>query len=261
LKAIELRFMSRARSLEAAWLRRRLQVLESGRSKSDELKALDAEYEKQRHDLERLLATVKRANEPRVVVDEEPEVFKAHLDVLETVPVRDFATVSEELQYAVEGWLDGPLLSRRERDALLIPRGSLTEDERTNELWGINSHVQHTYEFLKKIPWTGEYRLIPDIAWAHHEKLDGSGYPRGLAGPEKIPVQSRMMTISDIFDALRAWDRPYKRARSPERSLEILECDAQAGRLDRDLLPVFVESRIWDSSDYLEALNRNKGDD
>jgi HD-GYP domain-containing protein (c-di-GMP phosphodiesterase class II) len=261
LKTIELRFISRARALEAAYLRRRLETLESGGSRAEELAALDAEYQRQRLELDGLLATVKLANEPRVVADEEPEVFEANLAVLETVPVRDFATVSEELQGAVEEWLEGPLLSRRERDALLIPRGSLTDDERTNELWGINSHVQHTYDFLQKIPWTGEFRRIPEIAWAHHEKLDGSGYPRKLKGPDQIPVQSRMMTISDIFDALRAWDRPYKRARSPERSLEILECDAQAGRLDRDLLPVFVESRIWDSTEYLEALRRNKGDD
>jgi HD-GYP domain-containing protein (c-di-GMP phosphodiesterase class II) len=235
LKAIELRFLFRARGCEAAYLRRRLEILESGGSKSDELRALEAGYQKQRLELEGLLATVKLANEPRVVDDEE---------------------------CAVEQWLDGPLLTRRERDALLIPRGSLTDDELTNELWGIHSHVQHTYEFLQKIPWTGEFRRIPEIAWAHHEKLDGSGYPRRLKGPDQIPVQSRIMTISDIFDALVALDRPYKPAKSPDRSLEILESDARAGRLDRDLLKVFVETRLWEKArEYDEVLDRKRSGD
>jgi HD-GYP domain-containing protein (c-di-GMP phosphodiesterase class II) len=262
LTSIEFRFICRLRALEAAHLRQRLEALESGRTSADELKVLDAKYEKQRVELEGLLATVKMANTPRVVDDEEPEVFDANVAVLKDVAVRDFPTLDQELQCSVESWSNGPLLSRRERDALLIPRGSLTEIERTNELWGINSHVQHTYEFLQKIRWTGEFRRIPEIAWKHHEKLDGSGYPQGLVGPEQIPVQSRMMTISDIFDALVAWDRPYKPAKSPERALEILNCDKEAGRLDRDLLEVFLEACLWEKAEeYREILKRNRSDE
>ena len=93
-------------------------------------------------------------------------------------------------------------------------KAASTPDERQQ----IESHVVHSFNFLMQIPWTREIRGIPEIARAHHEKLDGSGYPYKLKG-EDIPVQARMMTICDIFDALSAADRPYKKAVPPERAL------------------------------------------
>ena len=82
--------------------------------------------------------------------------------------------------------------------------------------------------------WT-EAGRVPEIAYAHHEKLDGTGYPRRLKAAE-IPIQSRMMAISDIFDALVAWDRPYKKAVPVERALSILRDESQTGKLDRQIL-------------------------
>jgi HD-GYP domain-containing protein (c-di-GMP phosphodiesterase class II) len=125
--------------------------------------------------------------------------------------------------------------------ALAIRRGSLSEKERRE----IESHVTHTFRFLSEIPWTGEYRRVPDIAYAHHEKLDGSGYPRRLSG-EDIPLQSRMMTISDIFDALVAWDRPYKKSVPVHRALDILREEAGAGKLDGRILELFVEAKVYE---------------
>jgi HD-GYP domain-containing protein (c-di-GMP phosphodiesterase class II) len=144
------------------------------------------------------------------------------------------------------GDIDGnlqPFLSPGELAALSIRKGSLSERERRE----IESHVTHTFRFLSEIPWTGEYSRIPEIAYAHHEKLDGSGYPRRLAAPE-IPIQSRMMTISDIFDALVAWDRPYKKSVSVERALDILHEEAGDGKLDTDLLDVFIEARVFEKT-------------
>ena len=100
------------------------------------------------------------------------------------------------------------------------------------------------FSFLQAIPWTSELRNIPEIARAHHEKLNGRGYPYQLSAPE-IPVQSRMMTISDIFDALAAADRPYKKAVSVERALEILDLSVTDGELDADLVTIFKEARIY----------------
>ena len=94
---------------------------------------------------------------------------------------------------------------------------------------------------------------IPEIAWAHHEKLDGSGYPRGLKAPE-IKPQSRMMTIADIYDALVAWDRPYKRAVSEERARAILCEEAQAGKVDQELLHVFLETEVFRLPDFKALL-------
>ena len=88
---------------------------------------------------------------------------------------------------------------------------------------------------------------LPGIAYAHHEKLDGSGYPRGLSGSE-IPVQSKIMTIADIYDALTARDRPYKSSVPVEKALDILHMEADAGKIDPMLLAVFVESRAYLSS-------------
>src|SRR5438552_11628934 len=108
----------------------------------------------------------------------------------------------------------------------------------------MESHVTHSFQFLSKIPWTPVMKGIPEIAYGHHEKLDGSGYPRGLTA-ERIPLQARMMTISDIFDALTAQDRPYKRAVAPTTALDILHDEARQGKLDSDLLGIFVNKKIY----------------
>ena len=113
--------------------------------------------------------------------------------------------------------------------------------------------MSHTYEFLQKIPWTGELRRIPEIAWAHHEKLDGSGYPRGLTAPA-IPVQSRMMTIADIYDALVAWDRPYKKSVAEERARDILQQEAAGGEARPRPPRVFLEARVFEPPDFRARL-------
>jgi HD-GYP domain-containing protein (c-di-GMP phosphodiesterase class II) len=125
-------------------------------------------------------------------------------------------------------------------DALKLPRGSLTAQERLE----IESHVVHTYNFLENIPWGRKLGAIPTIAGSHHEKLDGTGYPRGLKGDE-IRIESRMMTIADIFDALTASDRPYKKAVPLEKALDILGYEVKDGKCDKELLRIFVESRVW----------------
>ncbi len=104
--------------------------------------------------------------------------------------------------------------------------------------------MSHTFRFLQQIPWTRELRGIPEIAYGHHEKLNGRGYPRGTTGRD-IPVQTRMMTIADIYDALTATDRPYKRAVSLERALDILHMEAREGMLDQALLDAFVQARVF----------------
>ncbi|MDY7232615.1 GAF and HD-GYP domain-containing protein [Hyalangium rubrum] len=132
-----------------------------------------------------------------------------------------------------------PLLLDGEIRSLSIPRGTLSTEERKE----IESHVEHTYRFLSQIPWTRALRRVPEIAYAHHEKLDGTGYPRAI--PEKtIPVQSKMMAISDIYDALTASDRPYKKAVPHTLALDILNKEAKGGQLDRELLTVFIEAEI-----------------
>ncbi|MCH7476666.1 MAG: phosphodiesterase, partial [SAR324 cluster bacterium] len=133
-----------------------------------------------------------------------------------------------------------PFLNEKELNSLSVPKGSLTVNDRKE----IESHVTHTYRFLSTIPWTQELRNVPEIAYAHHEKLDGTGYPNGLDASQ-IPIQAKMMTIADIFDALTAMDRPYKKALPPERALNILLEEAKASHVDTDLLKLFIESEIY----------------
>ncbi|HTS89007.1 MAG TPA: HD domain-containing phosphohydrolase [Gemmatimonadales bacterium] len=174
---------------------------------------------------DRFLKVVMASNEPTVLAE------------------GDFAQLGEfaAMQYQdIEGAAQ-PYLTEIEQKHLSIRKGSLDDRERLE----IESHVNHTFAFLKKIPWTRGLVRVPEIALGHHEKLDGSGYPRHVLG-EAIPLQTRMMTIADIFDALTAQDRPYKRALPATRALDILTDEVERGQLDPDLFRIFIEARIWE---------------
>jgi HD-GYP domain-containing protein (c-di-GMP phosphodiesterase class II) len=226
IRTVELRFAFIAKSLEAEHLRRKLELVSSGRAASPEvMAALDAEHAEKQADVARLFQAVLTANEPSVLE-------RDTLGAVRELANRKFVDWHGQEQ---------PFLSERELAALSIRKGSLSDEERQE----IESHVSHTYEFLSQIPWTGEFSHIPEITWAHHEKLDGTGYPRGLKAPA-IPLQSRMMAIADIYDALVAWDRPYKRAVSVERALAILDDEAKSGKLDELLLSLFVSARVFE---------------
>jgi HD-GYP domain-containing protein (c-di-GMP phosphodiesterase class II) len=135
------------------------------------------------------------------------------------------------------------MLDPEEARVLSIRKGNLDPAERTE----IESHVTHTFNFLKKIPWTRDLSAVADIAYAHHEKLNGRGYPRKLMAND-IPIQSRMMTVSDIYDALSASDRPYKRAVPTERALDILRMEMKDGLLDPALVETFIEAKVYERS-------------
>ena len=174
--------------------------------------------------LDGFLSTVLRLNEPTV----SREVVSGDLNV-----VAEYTFPDDDGQAR-------SLLQPFEFANLTLVRGSLDSEERAQ----IESHVSHTFSFLSLIPWTKELSQLPEIAYAHHEKLDGSGYPRGLTTTE-IPTQSKIMTIADIYDALTARDRPYKQSLSAEKALDILHAEAQEGKLDPHLLKVFVESNAY----------------
>ncbi len=132
-----------------------------------------------------------------------------------------------------------PLVTPAEVAVLSIPKGTLSSDERLE----IESHVTHTFRFLSQIPWTRSLKRVPEIAHGHHEKIDGHGYPRGLSG-DSICIEARMMAIADIYDALTASDRPYKKAVPHEIALRILEDEAREHKIDADLLAVFREADV-----------------
>lgn len=176
--------------------------------------------------IRQLLDKIENANEPNVLSDAADETLQRAL----------------ELRYRD---VDGPraMLEPFEVDYLSIPRGSLSNEERDR----MQEHVTQSFLFLREIPWQETpWREVPDLAYGHHEHLDGTGYPRKLKG-EAIKPQVRMMTISDVFDALTASDRPYKKGMSIERALDILSKEfATRGKVDPLLLDVFIEKRLYD---------------
>lgn len=146
------------------------------------------------------------------------------------------------------------LLEEKEIKVLSLPKGTLTEEERRE----IESHVIHTFEFLQKIPWTEDLKDVPTIALFHHEKLNGKGYPKGLKN-EAIPLPSRLMAVADIFDALSAADRPYKKALSIERTLDILIDEAKKGELDYDVVKLFIETKVYEKTLNLRKVKNQNG--
>ncbi len=223
LELLRLRFDYVARSLEADVLSRKVRALEGGASK-EQLAALDVELVERRAALEASWASVLSANEPTVLSQ------------------GDFARI-EEIAKETYADLRGDvraLLDDAEVTCLKVSRGSLTNQEFDE----IRSHVSHTFRFLSNIPWGKSLQRVPVIAGAHHERLNGSGYPNRLKA-EEIPVQSKMMSIADIYDALTASDRPYKKAVPIDRAIDILDYSVKDGHLDPELVRIFKDARIW----------------
>lgn len=133
-----------------------------------------------------------------------------------------------------------PLLTENELDNLTIQRGTLTEAER--EI--INKHALVTHKMLSKLPFPRQLRNVARYAAAHHEKLDGTGYPFGLKG-EEIPLQARIMALADIFEALTAKDRPYRVGKTLAEALKIMSFMAKDGHLDKDLFDLFLKEKIY----------------
>ena len=131
-------------------------------------------------------------------------------------------------------------LSADEIKNLTIARGTLTQEERQT----INHHIVATIKMLEALPWPTHLRNVPEYAGGHHERMDGKGYPRGLTR-EQMSIQARVMGIADIFEALTAKDRPYKRGKTLSESLKILGNFRQNGHVDPDLFDVFVRKKVY----------------
>ncbi|MES2259728.1 MAG: HD domain-containing phosphohydrolase [Pseudomonadota bacterium] len=187
---------------------------------------IEAELETEHARLDAFYKIILRANEPSISHACAPSELDA---------IHDYACLDA----------DGAsfhLLDDAAFDALNVGKGCLTADERRQ----IEAHVADSYSFLILIPWTRELAGVPAIAHGHHEKLDGSGYPMGLRGAQ-ISLQTRILTISDIYDALTARDRPYKQEMPVEHALDLIGAECRAGHLDAGLFKLFVDSRSWEA--------------
>lgn len=139
--------------------------------------------------------------------------------------------------------LDGtrrPLLTPEEVTNLLIVRGTLNDEERAE----MNRHIDTTIDMLKPLPYPKNLTRVPEFAGGHHERMDGKGYPRGLTR-EQMSVQARIMGIADIFEALTAGDRPYRKTMTLSQALELLGRLKEEGHIDPDLFDVFIRERVY----------------
>lgn len=227
LDGLRLRFDYIRKELEARSLERKLDLFLTA-DREQALAAcgkVDAELARELDALDEFIRYIAEVNEPTVL------------------PEGEFNRLSEiaSRTYRDPRGSERPYLTEDEVRLLSIRKGSLDNDERKQ----IESHVVHTFNFLMRIPWTPEIRNIPQIALSHHELMDGTGYPYGLTG-DRIPLQTRMMTVCDIYDALSAADRPYKRAVSTSRALDILDMMVRDGQLDSDLFRLFVDAKVFE---------------
>ena len=225
LEVIQSRFEFVERSVQVKYATEKLEAMRRGAAGPEVLAEIDRRLDDELVQLDRWVQGIAAANEPSVL----PEDKASMLEFLSQQTYIDMAGKPH------------PMLDPKEFRFLSIMKGTLDPQERLE----MESHVTHSFHFLSKIPWTPMMLGIPEIAYGHHEKLDGTGYPRGLKG-EEIPIQARMMTISDIYDALTAQDRPYKAAVPREKALDILRSEAAKGELDADLLDVFIAKRVYE---------------
>src|SRR5437899_2446728 len=223
LEVIQARFEFIERSVQVKYATEKLEAMKSGRNGST-IEEIDRRLEAELEQLNAWVKSIAAANEPTVM----PEDKASMLEFL-----------SQQTYYDIGG-NPHPMLEPQEFRFLSIRKGTLDPQERLE----MESHVTHSFHFLTKIPWTPVMKSIPEIAYGHHEKLDGSGYPRGLTG-DQIPLQAKMMTISDIYDALTAQVRPYQPAVPKDTALDILHEEAGEVKLDKDLLDVFVTKKIY----------------
>ncbi|MCP4602250.1 MAG: GAF domain-containing protein [Proteobacteria bacterium] len=223
LKMIRARFDFVCRSIEIDHLHRRLMMVETGTPKA-ELDILDDASKRAVAEIEECWRIIRSANEPTVLA-------AGDFNKIEKIAVRSYFDIGGQRQ---------SFLRPEEVNSLMIAKGSLTDEE----LAEIRSHADHSISFLEQIPWSKTMRNIPKYAGAHHEKLDGSGYPHGL-NSDQIPLPAKIMAVADIFDALTASDRPYKKAVSIERALSILEMEVKDNHIDAELVRLFKKTEAY----------------
>ena len=227
IKYVRSRFDFIKKSMECKYLEKKLSMVRDNKvdDYQEYFKEIDNELKEELIKLDIYIEGIEKANIPTILED---GLFDELKNISDKV-YQDYSGV--ECNY----------LTPYEFNLLSIKKGTLDENER-NE---IESHVVHSYEFLKKIPWTKEFENIPDIAHAHHEKLNGEGYPLGI-NEDEIPIQSKMMAITDIYDALTAQDRPYKKAVPHNKALDIIGYDVKGNLVDSDLFDMFVKEKVYE---------------
>jgi hypothetical protein len=220
-------------SEDVASLGKQTEILKRG-GDSKEFAALAEELERRKAAADMDFAFIERMNKPGFVKPQEAERIDA-------IAAKTFIDSDGEKHHC---------LLPSEAAVLKIEKGNLTEEERRN----MNSHVESSFKILSQIPFSKRLRHVPQFAACHHERIDGTGYPNRLRGDE-IPLQGRILALVDVYDALTAQDRPYKPAIPVQRSLDILRMESESGKLDPEVLKVFMENKIFELPDDADNIS------
>lgn len=154
--------------------------------------------------------------------------------------VERIKTIRGKYQFSDIDGVQQQILSDDEVENLCISYGTLTEKERGI----VNYHIASTIKMLEALPWPKHLRNVPEFAGGHHERMDGKGYPRGIKA-EQMSIPARLMAIADVFEALTANDRPYKKAMPLSKAIDIMATMAKTGHLDPDIFAVFMEKKVY----------------
>ena len=201
-----------------------IELLKNG-ADSKKLKILEQETQAKLKEIKEIREFINKCNEPGEFLDDEV------IDRLKEISQMTYTDDTDETQ---------PFLTEDELINLSIRRGSITEAERKK----MQDHAAVTLKMLKQIPFTKKLKNIPDFAGAHHEFINGKGYPLGLKGDE-IPFEGKLMAVTDIAEALTASDRPYKKAMPLETVYRILRSMAEKEELDTALVELFIEKEVY----------------
>jgi hypothetical protein len=217
-------------------LERQLELWKAG--KNDAALQEEDSFLRQKEILEQGKELVIRVNDPSVAID---QAMMSQFKTMATMVYRD---------------IDGnllPLITPEELTCLLITRGTLTDDERKV----MEEHVLVTEKMLSKMLFTEKLAPVPQLACMHHEYLDGGGYPHHLKSVQ-IPLEARILVIVDIFDALTAGDRPYRKAMPLKEALQVMNKMAAEGKLDQELVELFINNRLWEkAASFPSQITRN----
>jgi len=215
----------------------KIEILQNG-SDSEKLKALETETHNKLEEIKEIREFINKCNEPGEFLDDET------LERLKEISQKTYIDDEQQQQ---------PFLTEDELVNLSIRRGSITEAERKK----MQDHAAVTLKMLKQIPFTKKLKNIPDFAGAHHEFINGKGYPLGLKGDE-IPFEGKLMAVTDIAEALTASDRPYKKAMPLETVNRILRSMAEKEELDNNLVELFIEKEVYKT--YQKKYENSNGD-
>ncbi|MBU0568042.1 GAF domain-containing protein, partial [bacterium] len=225
MEAIDNRFSYIKKSLENEVLTKKNKLYEESRYHPEIFEELDQALSSNLRMLEEELSFISKVNKPGFLPDDD-------LERLRQIKNKSYTDIDGR---------ERPYLTDFEFENLSVRKGNLTVKEREE----IQSHVQHTLNIVGKIPFPKNLMHIPEYAGCHHEMLNGDGYPNKLKG-EEIPLQAKILSAIDIYDALTAADRPYKKAIPTEKALDILRFEVKDNHLDKDIVELFINKKLYE---------------